>query len=704
MANYDFTLVYGVNGSKSYPLARVQTATYKCKDESYIEDPLIRMIYRYEDTSGSPKYGFVAANIESITRTSTIANYGYRCAFALDKLTPEGRLLCYNNPQLNSSWGSYTVKYGNSQDNPDPSTPNTATGSNFPNTGSYLIRWDNARITQINTWNLSTNIPVFETSAEASAYIESGSQADLKKAVNYEIDAQQNGEDFVINNVWAHGTWTPNGLTGMQGQNFRQVKGRLVEGGRISFYPKSGITDGSLQYGVLINGSFDGLQYSEDGGNIWIDTDTFPYTFFYRERESELGTFNFGLSFYSQIPVFEDEETAEKYNDEDPSVSIEDAINWPQISGHYPIDNTTGDKLTASEFGHARFQAVFSQQYILDITCLQEIAADLYDTSNGGIWESIKKGLDMYGDNPIEAVMGLTFWPISISSILKPGSTVSAQYIWFGGYGWDVSGHSGSATQIIYPDNEIIIGTIRISPSFGGSFRDYEPYTKLYVTLPYCGVYQLDLARYMDRDVQVKYYIDTRTGGCLAVLSVLAEGGWYCTDYFNGQMGISLPITLTNFSDYARSQLQILLQGGGQASQSLGSGVDSVIGAGGGASLAGAALGAAGGAGIAGALVGAKTVYGLSQNNKNNFNKTKGGSSAMINCFLPQTVDFLFEIQEDCAPSNYGKLCGYPSMAAGTVNSFSGFLKCQAVKLECNTATEREKERIKQMLLSGIYI
>lgn len=690
---YYFDLPIGTTGNTFRASVSDQ---FKCRSEDYILTPQFAFECEYKDIFDN----YRVSESDTLVFNQSYETYGNRGAISLESVINNGSIEISNFPLSVGGWAFFTGKSSAGSLTPHPDANIDFTAQSKVPAGSGIIPMNNYQVTGILIFTFSTNIPVFETDSERNDYIRTGEG--LENAVNYDVNEPE-GEAFEISNVWAHGTWSSSGLSNLSEQHFRMVKGRLLEGGRVSFYPKPGIVNDALQYGIAINGSFDGLQYSIDGVN-WLNSDTFPFDFFYRERESETGTFDFGLTFFSQIPVFEDEETAEKYNNDDPSVSIEDAINWPQISGRYPIDNTTGDLLTASEFGHARFQAVFSQQYILDITCLQEIAADLYDTSNGGIWESIKKGLDMYGDNPIEAVMGLTFWPVSIASILKPGSTVPAQYIWFGGYGWDVSEHSGSATQIIYPDNEIIIGTIRISPSFGGSFRDYEPYTKLYVTLPYCGVYQLDLARYMDRDVQVKYYIDTRTGGCLAVLSVLAEGGWYCTDYFNGQMGISLPITLTNFSDYARSQLQILLQGGGQASQSLGSGVDSVIGAGGGASLAGAALGAAGGAGIAGAMVGAKTVYGLSQNNKNNFNKTKGGSSAMINCFLPQTVDFLFEIQEDCAPSNYGKLCGYPSMAAGTVNSFSGFLKCQAVKLECNTATEREKERIKQMLLSGIYI
>ena len=76
----------------------------------------------------------------------------------------------------------------------------------------------------------------------------------------------------------------------------------------------------------------------------------------------------------------------------------------------------------------------------------------------------------------------------------------------------------------------------------------------------------------------------------------------------------------------------------------------------------------------------------------------------MINCFLPQTIDVIFEMQDSCEPSNYNQMFGQPSLASGIVANFSGFLKCQSVKVNAGKATEREKERIKQMLLSGIYI
>ena len=515
--------------------------------------------------------------------------------------------------------------------------------------------------------------------------------------ISYPYDTEDIARDFTINNIWAHGTWTSTGVSNMGSQNFRLVKGKMEPGAKISFYSQPGVVDGKLKYNVLTSGSFDGIQYSIDGVN-WQDSASFPFDFFYKERTNENGTFDFGLTFYANVPVFKDKTTAQKYVNNDPSVTEKDAENWPQISGGYPITNTTGSALPSSSFGDVKLKGFFTQQYICDSTCLAAIATDLYDTSSGGIWENIKKGLDMYGASPIEAVMGLSFWPFDVSTFVGAGNYTAAQYVWFGGYGWDTTGH-GTCNQIIYASGYKDLGTVRIVPTFN-NWRDYEPYTKLFVSIPYCGTYQLDLSRYMGKDVRVRYYIDTRTNGCICVL--IADN--YCMDYFNGQMGITMPITLTDYSAYANAQMQVLLQGGGQAVSTMGGAASSVMGSGGGAMLAGAAIGAASGTAIGGAITGAKTVYGLTMNNINNFNKTKGGSSSMLNCYLPQTVDFFFEIQEDCAPSNYNEMFGKPSMVGGQIYNFTGYLKCQSVKLQCGIATENERERLKSMLLNGIYI
>lgn len=699
MADYIFQLPEGTTGNTFDAHITKKFQSYNgtvTNAEEYKTNPVF-----FFSQGAFGMHNLYARCMATSVTTNPNPTYENRIALSIERMEQVGFIRIFNGlTTAYENGGTFSGKEGGSNHPDFEPTGNFSNQSQVP-TGGYGS-WTSYQYYDIYEWLLCTNIPIFETNTEAFNYIRGDSN--LHRAINYDYPREQEGKDFLINNIWTSGTWSASGLSNMGTPKYRLVKGRLLEGGLISFYKKPGIVDGSLQYGIKIDGELDGLQYSEDGV-VWHDSVAFPYSFFYRERTDEIGTFNFALTFFSQIPVWDSEEDADEYMAG--NKTIEEASNWPQISGTYPPTNNTGSALAASTFGEVKVKGFFSQQYICDADCLTAIANDMFDTSQGGVWEAMKKGLDAYGDSPIESVMGLSFWPFSVADALSQGSAVAASYIWFGGYGWATAGH-GTCSRIMYANGYKSVGQLLIQPTFN-SWRDYEPYSKLYVSLPYCGTYQLDIARYINKIVEVRYYFDTRTNGCIACLIVKDDQNHngYLMDYFNGQMGVTMPITMTDYSAYMNAQMQVLLQGGGQAAQGFGNAFGNASGLaaqGGLGGLAGGLIAGGVPAAISGAATGMKTVYGLSQNNINNFNKTKGGSSSMINCYLPQTVDFIFEIQESCEPSNYNEMFGQPSLAAGMVANFSGFLKCQSVKLNCGIATERERERLKQMLLSGIYI
>lgn len=506
-----------------------------------------------------------------------------------------------------------------------------------------------------------------------------------------------------------------------QGEIYRGF--RIKSPNRVSLYKVPGVDGGALKLKINFSDA-SACYYSSDYGNTWQmvqgQPTTLPFDFTYRNYEKELDGVNItfwgatGTGENDNLLIFDNEGDSDEYNSGESDGRK--ASNYDDIYNP-DYDNPTGEEDSETEFGEVYTRGFFSQQYIVSAGALSALAQDLFDTSTS-FWEAISAGLRMYGDNPIEAVMGLSFWPLDLSSIF---SVTSANKIWFGGYGWDVTG--GSASRINYPNGYKTLGSVAIRRTFR-NWRDYAPYTRLYVSLPYIGVYELDLTRYYDKNVEVRYFFDTRTNGCMACL--IADG--HLMDYFNGQMGVTMPITLTDYAGYANSQIATLLGAGalaavaatgigaavaGAGSAALGlagtavgsSGLAGAAAAAGAAGAAGGAVGIGlGGAAVAGTALGAKTAYGLSQNNINKHNVTKGGSSSMINEYLPQYVEFIFEIQEDCAPDNYGQQYGYPSMKSGSVGSFQGFLKCQSVKLDCGVATENEKNQIKAMLLNGIYI
>lgn len=526
--------------------------------------------------------------------------------------------------------------------------------------------------------------------------------------INFKGDeTSPDGQYFRIEVQWITSTWDSDNQPAIMGQpNVQGVRGKITnvtydENGEpqipLTLYTINGIDDGKLKYGIINNATFADLEYTTDGIS-WTPTETFPFDFIYRKRINELGTFSYALSDWNtDIPTWDDEETAQDYIDGE--ISVADSANWDKISGQYPPFNRTGIPDTASEFGVVGMRPHFSQQYILSSPALYEISNALFDTTQGGIsgiFEDIKKGCAMYGESVVDDIEGLYFLPFNANEVFT--STMSQNYIYFGGYQFQMQ---NSVNKILYPNGYKDFGTFRIETTYGDSFRSYEPYTKLYVYLPYIGWTQLDMKKYLHKSVSVRYYFDTRTGGCVACL--VADS--ILTDFYNGQIGVQMPIKATDFGAYANAQIQTLLgfnkpTGGGIAgnfAQNAGAGlVES------GAISAGTM--ATGVLGVGLAVQGTKTLYGLTQNNINNFNHTIGGSSSMLNMFLPQEVCFMFESQESM-PTDYERdLIGLPSNASGVVGSFSGYLECEQVNLIANGATANEQKEIMSLLYSGIYI
>lgn len=543
---------------------------------------------------------------------------------------------------------------------------------------------------------LSCNIPIFDNISYVSQYL-TAADADVRAslirqhAINYiPGPVEPEGTDFSISNPWQHGTWTAYGPSPDSPISYRNVRGKIIGDGKLALY-RIGLINGSLKMGIKQQAVFSALEYSTDGVT-WHDTDSFPFDFFYAVRVNELGTFNYGLSLGTdRIPIWKNEEDADDYIDGDKP--IEDAENWDQISPGHPDPHIPGDPDAITDFGEVGARSIFSQQYIVPLAVLYEIANTFYDTTTAGLWDDIKKGLEMYGDSPIEAIENLSYYPLDLTQVF-PGA--SQPHIYFGGYKLDLQ--AGSVYKIANPNGSKDLGSLMFT-RINNNWLDFEPYTKLFVNIPYCGEYQLDLSEYYGKQLSVKYFIDTRTGSCCCCL--LANG--HLIDKFNGQMGVQMPIKLTDFSAYANSQIQTLLGMGGQAAQSMGS-VGQTAASAASAGTAGAIAGAGALAVGMGGVLGAKTVYGLAQNNINRYTKTKGGSTSMLNMYMPQTICFTFERNIPDIPSNFYQMNGYPSNKSGTIGSFSGYLKCDTLKLKMPGATDTEMEKARGLLLAGVFI
>ena len=660
-------------------------------DEEYKTNPKVYLKQQVKNAYAN----YAECHTDGVT-INGLQEYNKRAAISIESIIATGSVYAYTDPNLTISHiAAFSGEEGNSFLGYEHIVFSPFSG----NASANYYNWGGSSIVEMPYFDLSTNIPIFETNADAAQYIQYGDN--IQNAVNNDVPTVQ-GRYFEIINIWTEGTWDANGFTPATGatQHFRCVRGRVDDERGLVMWKESGINEGGLIYSIRDTGSTHDLQYSNDG-ITWHDTHTFPYSFFYRPREDEVGTFKFALTFYTnRVPIFETEEQAGDYTNGD--IDINEALNYTDISNNYPgsdadLGNNTGDPDDGTDWGSVYTRSFFHNIYLLGEGALGEISDALYDTTPGGKWEDIKKGIEMFGDNPIESVISLMYFPLDLDTVFTNSGATSN--IYFGGYNFQMQSHT--ASQVIYLQGYYVCGSVYIEPTFN-NWRDIKA-MRLFIDLPYCGRYELDTQKYLGKRIKVVYYIDLYSGACLACL---VEGGsdsdnqGICLDQFNGVIGQRIPITLTDFSGHANAMINTLLGNGGQA---VNSGLNIANEAAAGSTMLSVAGGAATAAGF-GAVQAAKTVYGLQMNNINKFNQTRGGSSGMLNQYANQKPTFIFVYPEADIPSNFTQMYGNPSNAGGSISQFFGYFEADTVKLNMPGATESEREKARALLMGGVFI
>ena len=382
--------------------------------------------------------------------------------------------------------------------------------------------------------------------------------------------------------------------------------------------------------------------------------------------------------------------------------------------------------------------------YLCSEATVQEVSNALFDydvPTMSGIWTQIKIGLEMYGTNPMEVIQGLRYYPFDLSTIFR--STMDDNYLWIGAYKLDLL--NSIAKKLIYPNGYLDLGSIKIERTFN-DWRDFEPYTKCSVYLPYVGRFPIDLSKYYGKTVNIRYFIDIRSGACCACL--IADG--VLLDWYDGIIGTDMPITLTDYSSFANNQLNMVMRNAGigiaggaktlnvgvkgynaavnsaadnygstwadqyvQAKQATGSSAfaaNSANAASAGASTGvtaaaiGSALGTAAMVGVVAAGAAMKTTFEQMKDGIAGYTNGRPSSSAMINQYLPQYAMFIFEYLEIDESEYLNELYGRPTNKSGTIGSFSGYLQADDVMLICPIATDNERQEIIDLVRAGIYI
>lgn len=435
-------------------------------------------------------------------------------------------------------------------------------------------------------------------------------------------------------------------------------------------------TSSELRARIKIYGDIEKVRYSTDGGNTWTESNSLPWEYLFYKRTNEIGSLKYDQNHGGNMLLF----ASEALSDDGADYLADD---YGEKSQYYPATNESGTAESSTLMGSTTLNSFFQRLYIVDKADMAVISSALYDTGSGGIWEDIKQGIEMFGENPIDCVAGLCYFPFDLTSVFSGASAASS--VWFGGYQLQ----NVNVYELMDFNGYVDIGTMEIKESFPhGSYRNYEPYTSIKIFLPFIGLKELKLNKYIGKTMAVRYYFDCFNGGCTAV--IFADG--LIADYFDGMAGVQIPITLTDFAGYAAAQIGNFTELG--------------------ASMASAAAPLAGGANVsslvgAGASVGSfeKALFKASQTTTSDFNSTKGASSSMINQYLPNYVFVIFEIIEEDETPYLTELMGKPSNKSGTLGSFSGYLEIDDIILKSSSGmTKNEANEFISLLHNGIII
>lgn len=258
-----------------------------------------------------------------------------------------------------------------------------------------------------------------------------------------------------------------------------------------------------------------------------------------------------------------------------------------------------------------------------------------------------------------------------------------------------------------YEGSDITLPVVSDNPtaSFGSyniprkfnDFRDYAPYTKVEIYLPYCGWTVLP-SHVVGRSVSVTYYTDIIAATCKAVVycgsNVVAESA--------GVIGLDIPMVTENAGAKAEAVTMGLLAYGK-------AGLQTALGV-------GAAVATKGKAGVKQAVSGlgdvvsaySQTAMAFNQNYTEINGKNGDGcciagiSAIVIKITRPK---YGSNTTPPYVPSEYPHSTGYVSMKSAKVSSFTGLLVADNVDTSgISGATDREKQLIKLYLESGIYV
>ena len=526
---------------------------------------------------------------------------------------------------------------------------------------------------------VDTNVPIWDTYAHMRAFIDNGSTDGLLNG--YLAPMLEDKSRYYIDNLVSN-----NGnISDIREDNYFHFDGPDK---CLGFASDDGIHATLYSY----NGGPAVIKRSYDRGITYEPVNSYPTNYYVR---ADLTVPAYVITFNTNIPFFVGDDTdsgkdkLDSYMNGTPApsgreYSILDAWNRSDIDG--TIKGVIGELVENTTNGESSI--VYGDGVQLFALTATQKGAFLKDILSGDTMEALVDATKQFGGGAISALQSLRYMPIDASEVCTLSTATTCQ---IGSY---THTFSSAVDRIQRNDKMINCGQAFFkSPYNDGDFRNLEPWCKMYLALPYAGIHQLAISKYINKRVQIKLAVDITTGAC--EYHVYANN--IEMDSFIGSMGTQIPLTA---EDNAR-QVSGLQNGIIQTVSGL-----AQIGLSAGATVASG--GTLTPVAIAGGVSGVNTMAQGLQNMQKEFIdapiQTKGASVGNLGDFGINSIYFIFAWANSITPKNELNLVGKPSNQGGAVNSFAGFLKCSAFNLADGFAgTQTEAEEISTIMANGVY-
>ncbi len=209
---------------------------------------------------------------------------------------------------------------------------------------------------------------------------------------------------------------------------------------------------------------------------------------------------------------------------------------------------------------------------------------------------------------------------------------------------------------------------------YWGAFLDYSPYTKAQIFLPYIGIRQIDVDDIMGKTVQIMYYVDVLTGGCVAMIKC----GGSVLYSFGGQCAINIPVSSADWTNTIQGLLQTV------------------------AGIVGGAVAGGGAGAVMGGITAASNAI-MQGDAKPTIHRSGAlsGSNGILGLQKPYMI---LTRPRQAVPAGQNEIIGYPSNVSTQLGNLSGFTQVQDIHLEGIPGTDAELQEIENLLKGGVIL